>query len=79
MPYLNVSLNDCDLSSTVEMTEIPSKCITTTRPIHLKANIQLIELEGRCDGESLLRVVSQSRPRAIVGLRAGPNALKVLG
>ncbi|KAJ0173819.1 hypothetical protein K1T71_010968 [Dendrolimus kikuchii] len=61
-----------------EMIEIPSKCITSVRQVTIKANIQYIELEGRCDGESLLRVVSQAKPRAIIGLRANTNALHVL-
>ncbi|XP_026725742.1 probable cleavage and polyadenylation specificity factor subunit 2 isoform X2 [Trichoplusia ni] len=61
-----------------EMTEIPSKCISSTRQVQIKANIQYIELEGRCDGESLLRVVTQAKPRAIVGLRAHRGALQTL-
>lgn len=61
-----------------EIIEIPSKCITYVRQVTVRANIQYIELEGRCDGESLLRVVSQAKPRAIVGLRANTNALQAL-
>lgn len=61
-----------------EMTEIPSKCVSQIRQVQIKANIQYIELEGRCDGESLLRVVSQAKPRAIVGLRANHGALQTL-
>ncbi|CAH0689974.1 unnamed protein product [Spodoptera exigua] len=61
-----------------EMTEIPSKCVSSMRQVQIKANIQYIELEGRCDGESLLRVVTQAKPRAIVGLRANPGALLTL-
>ncbi|RVE55259.1 hypothetical protein evm_000157 [Chilo suppressalis] len=61
-----------------EMTEIPSKCVTSVRQVSIKANIQYIELEGRCDGESLLRVVAQAKPRSIVGLRAPEPALMAL-
>lgn len=61
-----------------EMTEIPSKCVSSLRQVAVKANVQYIELEGRCDGESLLRVVTQAKPRAIVGLRANPGALMTL-
>lgn len=61
-----------------EMTEIPSKCVSSLRQVAIKANVQYIELEGRCDGESLLRVVTQAKPRAIVGLRANPGALMTL-
>ncbi|XP_026490952.1 probable cleavage and polyadenylation specificity factor subunit 2 [Vanessa tameamea] len=61
-----------------ELTEIPSKCVSSVRQVQIRANIQYIELEGRCDGESLLRVVAHAKPRAIVGLRAAPAALRTL-
>ncbi|KAL0869390.1 hypothetical protein ABMA27_007630 [Loxostege sticticalis] len=61
-----------------EITEIPSKCVTSVREVAIKANVQYIELEGRCDGESLLRVVAQAKPRALVGLRAQDRALATL-
>ncbi|KAL0819927.1 hypothetical protein ABMA28_007930 [Loxostege sticticalis] len=61
-----------------EITEIPSKCVTSVRQVAIKANVQYIELEGRCDGESLLRVVAQAKPRALVGLRAQDRALATL-
>ncbi|XP_034833890.1 probable cleavage and polyadenylation specificity factor subunit 2 [Maniola hyperantus] len=62
----------------VEMTEIPSKCVSSVRQVAIRASIQYIELEGRCDGESLLRVVAHAKPRGIVGLRAGTSALITL-
>ncbi|KAJ8724145.1 hypothetical protein PYW07_008125 [Mythimna separata] len=61
-----------------EMAEVPSKCISQMRQVQIKASISYIELEGRCDGESLLRVVTQAKPRAIVGLRANHGALQTL-
>ncbi|XP_023939534.2 probable cleavage and polyadenylation specificity factor subunit 2 [Bicyclus anynana] len=61
-----------------EMAEIPSKCVSSVRQVAIRASIQYIELEGRCDGESLLRVVAHAKPRGIVGLRASPSALVTL-
>ncbi|CAH2265181.1 probable cleavage and polyadenylation specificity factor subunit 2 [Pararge aegeria] len=61
-----------------EMTEIPSKCVSSVRQVVIRASIQYIELEGRCDGESLLRVVAHAKPRGIIGLRAGVSALNTL-
>ncbi|XP_053613296.1 probable cleavage and polyadenylation specificity factor subunit 2 [Plodia interpunctella] len=61
-----------------EMLEIPSKCVTSTRQVHVKANVQYIELEGRCDGDSLLRLAACARPRALAALRARPAALAAL-
>lgn len=61
-----------------EMSEVPSKCVSSVRQVHVKAHVEYIELEGRCDGESLLRVVSQTKPWAVVGLRASEAALHTL-
>ncbi|XP_041968998.1 probable cleavage and polyadenylation specificity factor subunit 2 [Aricia agestis] len=58
--------------------EIPTKCISSVRPIAVRAAIVAVELEGRCDGESLLRVVSHAKPRALVALRALPGARAAL-
>ncbi|VVC87684.1 unnamed protein product [Leptidea sinapis] len=60
------------------MTEIPSKCISSVRQVSIRANIQYIELEGRCDGESLLRVLAHAKPHALVALRAKNDALAAL-
>ncbi|XP_063831546.1 probable cleavage and polyadenylation specificity factor subunit 2 [Ostrinia nubilalis] len=61
-----------------EVTEVPSKCVSVVRTVTVKASVQYIELEGRCDGESLLRLVAHAKPRAIVGLRANETALMTL-
>ncbi|XP_028176393.1 probable cleavage and polyadenylation specificity factor subunit 2, partial [Ostrinia furnacalis] len=61
-----------------EVTEVPSKCVSVVRTVSVKASVQYIELEGRCDGESLLRLVAHAKPRAIVGLRANETALMTL-
>ncbi|XP_030038036.1 probable cleavage and polyadenylation specificity factor subunit 2 [Manduca sexta] len=61
-----------------EMTEIPSKCMVSVRSVQIRASIQHVELEGRADGESLLRLIAHSKPRALVALRAPPHAAAVL-
>ncbi|KAL4719513.1 hypothetical protein ACJJTC_002774, partial [Scirpophaga incertulas] len=58
--------------------ESPSKCVTSVRQVAVRASVQYIELEGRCDGESLLRVVAAARPRAVAPLRAEARALRAV-
>ncbi|GBP51084.1 Probable cleavage and polyadenylation specificity factor subunit 2 [Eumeta japonica] len=61
-----------------EPTEVPSKCVSSVRQVAVRARVQHVELEGRCDGESLLRIVTQLKPHALVALRAGPSAIQLL-
>ncbi|KPJ01523.1 putative cleavage and polyadenylation specificity factor subunit 2 [Papilio xuthus] len=61
-----------------EMIEIPSKCVSVVRAVAVRASIQYVELEGRCDGDSLLRLVAHAKPRALVALRARPHAANTL-
>lgn len=52
--------------STVDINEVPTKCISTTRTLHVAAQINFIDFEGRSDGESLLKIVTQLKPRRIL-------------
>ncbi|XP_052756428.1 probable cleavage and polyadenylation specificity factor subunit 2 [Galleria mellonella] len=61
-----------------EMMEIPSKCVTTVREVAVRARVLHVELEGRCDGESLQRVLAHTKPRRVLGLRAAPRAQAAL-
>jgi cleavage and polyadenylation specificity factor subunit 2 len=62
--------------STVDINEVPTKCISTTRTLHVAAQINFIDFEGRSDGESLLKIVTQLKPRRILlikGTKEGTN------
>lgn len=39
------------------------------RSVHVKAHIQYIDFEGRSDGESLIKILSQLRPRRVIVIR----------
>lgn len=42
----------------VDITEVPTKCVTYTRQLTVAAQVQFIDLEGRSDGESVQKLVT---------------------
>ncbi|KAJ3647638.1 hypothetical protein Zmor_019503 [Zophobas morio] len=57
-----------------EVTEAPSKCIVLSRTVQVNCQVQYIDFEGRSDGESLMKILSQLRPRRVVIVRGSPES-----
>lgn len=55
------------------MLEQPTKCVTSRKLIEINAQVQFIDFEGQSDGESLLRILSQLRPRRVIVVRGSPD------
>uniref|UniRef100_A0A182T530 Cleavage and polyadenylation specificity factor subunit 2 n=1 Tax=Anopheles maculatus TaxID=74869 RepID=A0A182T530_9DIPT len=56
----------------------PTKCVQSRKPIEVNAQVQFIDFEGRSDGESLLKILSQLRPRRVVVVRgSAPNTTHI--
>uniref|UniRef100_A0A182JRJ0 Cleavage and polyadenylation specificity factor subunit 2 n=1 Tax=Anopheles christyi TaxID=43041 RepID=A0A182JRJ0_9DIPT len=53
----------------VTVLDKPTKCVQSRKPIEVNAQVQFIDFEGRSDGESLLKILSQLRPRRVVVVR----------
>lgn len=53
--------------------EKPTKCISSRKLIEINAQVQFIDFEGRSDGESLLKILSQLRPRRVIIVRGLPE------
>lgn len=49
--------------------EKPTKCVSSRKIIEINAQVQFIDFEGRSDGESLLKILSQLRPRRVIVVR----------
>uniref|UniRef100_A0AAG5CS74 Cleavage and polyadenylation specificity factor subunit 2 n=1 Tax=Anopheles atroparvus TaxID=41427 RepID=A0AAG5CS74_ANOAO len=56
----------------MSMLDKPTKCVQSRKPIEINAQVQFIDFEGRSDGESLLKILSQLRPRRVVVVRGSP-------
>ncbi|XP_050099981.1 probable cleavage and polyadenylation specificity factor subunit 2 [Anopheles aquasalis] len=53
----------------VTLLDKPTKCVQARKTIEVHAQVQFIDFEGRSDGESLLKILSQLRPRRVVVVR----------
>lgn len=58
--------------------EKPTKCISSRKLIEINAQVQFIDFEGRSDGESLLKILSQLRPRRVVVVRGSPQNIDLV-
>lgn len=52
--------------SMVDLSEVPTKCVAATVTLDINANIQYIDFEGRSDGESMKKIISQIRPKQLM-------------
>lgn len=52
----------------LEETEIPTKCICMIETLDILANVLYIDFEGRSDGESIRKILTQVKPRQLVSI-----------
>lgn len=67
-----------DINDDIMILEKPTKCITSRKLIELNAQVQFIDFEGRSDGESLLKILSQLRPRRVIVVRGVPQSTEII-
>lgn len=58
----------------MDITEVPTKCVTYTRQVMVAAQVQFIDFEGRSDGESIQKILSGLKPRRLVLVRGNPES-----
>ncbi|XP_058062767.1 probable cleavage and polyadenylation specificity factor subunit 2 isoform X1 [Anopheles bellator] len=70
----NIKMEEIKKEKEDEVTALnrPTKCVQARKPIEVNAQVQFIDFEGRSDGESLLKILSQLRPRRVVVVRGSP-------
>jgi len=59
--------------------EVPTKCVSTVQNFQINCGIQYIDFEGRTDGESIMKLTAQLKPRRIIlvrGTQENLNAFK---
>lgn len=61
-----------------EAGEIPTKCVASKLNLNLKAQIQYLDFEGRSDGESVLKLVQQLKPRRVIIVRGSEDKVQTL-
>jgi cleavage and polyadenylation specificity factor subunit 2 len=58
--------------------EVPTKCVSTTQNFQINCGIQFIDFEGRTDGESIMKLTAQLKPRRIILVRGTEDNLSAL-
>ncbi|CAK8692471.1 unnamed protein product [Clavelina lepadiformis] len=56
--------------------EIPTKCVREQVTIEVKCSVTFIDFEGRSDGESMLKIVQQIKPREVILVRGDTKTTK---
>lgn len=62
----------------ISLLEKPTKCVSSRKIIDINAQVQFIDFEGRSDGESLLKILSQLRPRRVIVVRGTPENVNLV-
>lgn len=63
---------------TVDITEVPTKCVSSVRQVRVLAQVQFIDFEGRSDGESLQKILGQLKPRRLILVRGNTEGVQML-
>ncbi|XP_047109970.1 probable cleavage and polyadenylation specificity factor subunit 2 [Schistocerca piceifrons] len=63
---------------TVDITEVPTKCVSSVRQVRVVAQVQFIDFEGRSDGESLQKILGQLKPRRLILVRGNTEGVQML-
>lgn len=58
--------------------EKPTKCVNSRKLFDVNAQVQFIDFEGRSDGDSLFKILSQLRPRRVVVIRGAPENIDLV-
>lgn len=56
-----------------DMSEVPTKCVSSTITLEIHANVQYIDFEGRSDGESIRKIITQIKPRQLILIHGKPD------
>jgi cleavage and polyadenylation specificity factor subunit 2 len=59
--------------TTPVLEELPTQCISVKETFDVEANVIFIDFEGRSDGESMRKIVTQIKPRMLVLIGGNPG------
>lgn len=57
---------------------MPTKCIVINRTVQVNAHVQYLDFEGKSDGDSLNKILTQLRPRRVIVVRGNPENTSVI-
>ena len=67
------------IDDTIDVTEVPTKCTKETLNLTVKAQIRFIDLEGRSDGDTVLKLIENVKPRRVIVVRGSTKNCQKMG
>ncbi|KAE8586244.1 hypothetical protein XENTR_v10021605 [Xenopus tropicalis] len=61
-----------------DLSDVPTKCISATESMEIKARVTYIDYEGRSDGDSIKKIINQMKPRQLIIVHGPPDATQDL-
>merc|ERR1712027_45779 len=58
--------------------EVPTKCVTSVQSFQVNCGIQYIDFEGRTDGESIMKLTAQLKPRRVILVRGSDENIQAM-
>ncbi|KAH9515463.1 cleavage and polyadenylation specificity factor subunit 2 [Bulinus truncatus] len=74
----DVEIKDPDEASQ-DPSEVPTKCISSTVTLDINAKVQFIDFEGRSDGKSIKKYLSQMKPKQLILIHGPEESTLSLG
>ncbi|XP_004682096.1 PREDICTED: cleavage and polyadenylation specificity factor subunit 2 [Condylura cristata] len=71
---LESGMTNGDEPTDQDLSDVPTKCISTTESIEIKARVTYIDYEGRSDGDSIKKIINQMKPRQLIIVHGPPEA-----
>ncbi|GFO32271.1 cleavage and polyadenylation specificity factor subunit 2-like, partial [Plakobranchus ocellatus] len=62
-----------------DVSEVPTKCIASKVTLDINAKVQFIDFEGRSDGKSIKKYLSQIKPKQLILVHGSEEATRSLG
>ncbi|XP_030069856.1 cleavage and polyadenylation specificity factor subunit 2 [Microcaecilia unicolor] len=75
---LELGLTNGDEPMDQDLSDVPTKCVSTTESMEIKARVSYIDYEGRSDGDSIKKIINQMKPRQLVIVHGPPEACQDL-
>uniref|UniRef100_A0A671SQ14 Cleavage and polyadenylation specificity factor subunit 2 n=1 Tax=Sinocyclocheilus anshuiensis TaxID=1608454 RepID=A0A671SQ14_9TELE len=57
-----------------DLSDVPTKCTSTTQALDIRARVTYIDYEGRSDGDSIKKIINQMKPRQLIIVHGPPEA-----
>ncbi|OCT65073.1 hypothetical protein XELAEV_18041315mg [Xenopus laevis] len=75
---LESGLTNGDEPMDQDLSDVPTKCVSTTESMEIKARVTYIDYEGRSDGDSIKKIINQMKPRQLIIVHGPPDATQDL-